>query len=170
MYSKAKIAGHPIHPMLVAFPITLYLLTFVAFVVYQTANPEIFWYKLAYFSNYAAVVLALIAAVPGFIDWSMGIPNKTEAKRDGLIHMSLNLVTLAIFAVNAYLIRGTWDAPLAGVTTQLWLTGIGSIILLAAGFYGWVMIGRHKVGVEMNPEQEKIQERKERREEPPLFH
>ena len=58
MYSKAKIAGHPIHPMLVAFPITFYVLTLVGFIVYATISPDIFWYKLSYFLNYAAIATA----------------------------------------------------------------------------------------------------------------
>lgn len=173
MYSKAKIAGHPIHPMLVGFPITFYVLTFVSFLVYQNFDPSIFWYKLGYFSNYAAVASALVAAIPGFVDWAIGIPNQTAPKRRGLIHMSLNLATLALFAVNAYLIAGTWDAPLTGLGAALGLSGIGCLIVAAAGYYGWEMVSRDKVGVDMNVDQERIQERIERRQEPPqppMFH
>ncbi|MEK2646236.1 DUF2231 domain-containing protein [Bdellovibrio sp. BCCA] len=174
MYSKASIKGHPIHPMLVAFPITLYLVTFIAFAVYYYTSADIFWFKLGYFSNMAAVGLAVLAAIPGFIDWALGIPNKTEAKTDGLIHMSLNLITLALFAVNASMISGTWNEPPVNLGVTLILTGIGSLTLLGAGFYGWKMIGVHKVGVLMSAEQEEIQERYERKrphEEPPvIFH
>lgn len=164
MYSKVKIGGHPIHPMLVAFPITLYLLTFVGFLVYQMVGTEIFWYKLAYFANFAAIATALLAAVPGFLDWTLGIPKGTAAKKHGLIHMILNLATLAIFTINASLIWGQWDAPYIGTGTNLLLTGVGSLTLLGAGYFGWEMIAYHKVGVDMSPEQEKLQERYEREE------
>lgn len=181
MYSKVKIGGHPIHPMLVAFPITFYLLTFAGFFIFQTMSTEIFWFKLAYFSNFAAVGTALVAAVPGFIDWTFGIPKGTAAKRHGLIHMVLNLATLGIYAINAYLISGSWNTGLVGVGTNIFLTAVGSVILLGAGYFGWEMIAYHKVGVDMSPQQEKLQEgyerevpfipSRERRNEPPnMYH
>lgn len=161
--------------MLVAFPITFYLVTFFAFMVYNFFSTDNFWFRLGFFSNMAAIATALLAAIPGFIDWIWGIPNKTKAKRDGLVHMSLNIITLGLFAVNATLISGTWEAPPALVSTAtLLLTGIGALVLIGAGFYGWVMIGIHKVGVSMSTEQEEVQERYEKkspREEPPvMFH
>ncbi|NUN07459.1 MAG: DUF2231 domain-containing protein [Bdellovibrio sp.] len=173
MYSKTSIAGHPVHAMLVAFPIVLYVLTFVGFAVYNFASAEIFWYRLGFFSNVGAVVMALFAAIPGFIDWGFGIPKRTEAKKDGLIHMVLNLVVLSFFAVNLILIAGSWEAPLLSLGMPLVLTGAGCLVLLAAATYGWIMVGFHKVGVNMSPEQEHLQahyEHEERREEPTVFH
>ena len=181
MYSTAKIGGHPLHPMLVAFPITFYLATFVGFLVYQFVSSEIFWFKFAYFSNFAAVVTALVAAIPGFVDWALAIPNGTAAKKDGLIHMSLNLIVLAIYAFNAYTLPGTWDTGKVGLSTNVFLTAVGSLLLTGAGFYGWKMIGYHKVGVDLSPAQERYQELYEREvpfvppgdhknEQPPMFH
>ncbi|WII73321.1 DUF2231 domain-containing protein [Bdellovibrio sp. 22V] len=171
MYSKAKIGRHPIHPMFVAFPITFYLTTFVAFLVYQTASNDIFWFKLAYFCNFAGVVTALVAAIPGFIDWAFGIPRDTLAKKDGMIHMTLNLITLGIFATNAIMISGQWETGITGVGMSVVLTACGCITLMFAGFYGWKMVGQHKVGVLMTAEQERIQDRYENEEEPPVvFH
>lgn len=171
MYSKAKIGGHPIHPMLVGFPITFYILTLVSFIVFKTVSPDIFWYKLGYFSNYAAIVCALVTAVPGFIDWALGIPNQTAAKKRGLIHMSLNLTVLALFIANAFVIEGTWDTGEANLGPSIALTAIGCVLLLGAGYLGMDLVRKDKVGVEMTSEQESIQERYEREHrEPPLFH
>lgn len=119
--------------------------------------------------------MALLAAIPGFIDWAFGIPNKTEAKRDGLVHMILNLSTLALFAINLAVISGSWyTPPVAVLEITLLLTGVGCLTLLGAGYYGWRMVGIHKVGVSMTAEQEEVQERYEHklpREEPPvIFH
>lgn len=171
MYSKAKIAGHPIHPMLVGFPMTFYVLTLVGFVVFQTVSPDIFWYKLGYFSNYAAIATALVASVPGFIDWALGIPNQTRAKKRGLIHMTLNLITLGLFIANAFLLEGTWDNGNIGLGPSITLTAIGCLLLLGVGYYGWEMVSRDKVGIDMTSEQENIQRTYEREhKEPPLFH
>lgn len=169
MYSKAKLGTHPIHPMLVGFPMTFYPLTLIAFVVYLTASPEIFWFKLAYFSNMAAVATAIITALPGIIDWLFGIPNHTNAKQRGLVHMILNLITLGLFSVNAYFIRDSWNTGNINLGTAITLTAIGSLFLIFAGYYGWEMIGRHKVGVDMTQEQERLQENYERA-KPPVYH
>lgn len=171
MYSKAKIANHPIHPMLVGFPITFYVLTLVSFVVFRTASPDIFWFKLGYFANYAAIITALCAAIPGFIDWALGIPNQTAAKARGLIHMSLNLTTLALYIVNAFLLEGTWETGTANLGVPIALCAIGCLLTVGAGFYGWQMVQKDKVGVDMNSEQASIQERYEREHrEPTMFH
>jgi len=169
MYSKAKIASHPIHPMLVGFPITFYILTLVAFVTYQAGSNDIFWYKLGMFANYAAITTALITAVPGFIDWAFGVPNYSSAKKRGLIHMGLNLTILALYIGNAFYLNGTWDSPVASLTVPISLSSIGVLLLVGAAYFGWEMISRNKVGIEMSPEQERLQEASERK-EPPLFH
>lgn len=171
MYSKVKVAGNPIHPLLVSFPITFYVLTLVSFIVYKSASPDIFWYKLGYFANYAAIVMALVAAVPGFIDWAFGIPKETAAKKRGLIHMSINLTILALYIANAFVIEGTWDTGKENLGVSFFLTAVGCILLMGAGYFGWQMVSKDKVGVDMTTEQANIQERYEREhKEPPLFH
>lgn len=169
MYSKAKIGSHPIHPKLVAFPIAFYILTLVGFITYQSGNPDIFWYKLGYFCNFAAIIMAVITAIPGFIDWAFGVPEYSTAKKRGLIHMSLNLVVLGLYAINGYVIYGTWDTPLLNVGPSIALTAVGTALLFGAAYFGWEMISRNKVGVDLSPEQERLQENYERK-EPPLFH
>lgn len=166
MYSKASIKGHAIHPMLVAFPITFYILTFISFLVYQLGTVEIFWYKLGYFSNMAAVASAVVAAIPGFIDLAMGVPKDTSAKKDGMIHMLLNVFTLGFFAINAVIIRGTWDSPMTSLAFSLVLTGVGCLSLIGAGAYGWTLVAIHKIGVPMSSEQAVLQERYEHEERP----
>ncbi|HRO68251.1 MAG TPA: DUF2231 domain-containing protein [Pseudobdellovibrionaceae bacterium] len=157
MYSKAKVGGHPIHPMFVAFPITFYTLSLVAFLVFQFGSREIFWFQLGVFSTYAGVVTALLAAVPGFIDWAFGIPKESAAKKRGLIHMSLNVAALLLFAFNTYQVYGYWNFPMDDVT-NLWLVAlIGVGLTAAAGYHGWELIATHKVGVSMTPEQERLE-------------
>ena len=80
MSSKVNILGHPVHPMLVAYPIAFNTATLVAFIIYGV-NGDPFWLKMAIALKAAAVVMAIVAAIPGFIDWAAGIPNGTPAKR-----------------------------------------------------------------------------------------
>jgi uncharacterized membrane protein len=156
MYSKAKILGHPIHPMLVGFPVAFYTATLVGFIVYAaTTNP--FWYKLAGVANWAGVVMALVAAVPGLIDWAFGIPRRSDAKKMGLLHMALNVAALTAFFISAIVASNRWDEVLPPSGTNLALSAIGVLLTVPAGFLGWSLVQDHHVGVELSPEQERLE-------------
>ena len=68
MASKASIGGHPVHPMLIPFPLALWTTSFAADVLFyfrrNTSLPLISKFLLA-----AGCLGALAAAVPGIIDW-----------------------------------------------------------------------------------------------------
>src|SRR2546423_9570127 len=97
MYSKIKIGGHPVHPMLIAYPVAFYTATVVCYIVYSS-NHDDFWFKVAYVANLAGVVMAVVAALPGFIDW-LGIPSNVRAKRTGLLHLISNVIALLLFGL-----------------------------------------------------------------------
>ncbi len=153
MYSKIKIFGHPLHPMLVAFPIAFYTSTLVAFIVYA-ALQDPFWFRLAYTANAAGVVMALVAALPGFLDWLLGIPRKSEAKKHGLQHMLLNVSALVLFALNLWLNSGQWNAARPETTLSILLPAIGFILTLMAGYLGWTLVQTHHSGVQFTPDEE----------------
>jgi uncharacterized membrane protein len=157
MRTKANLSGHPIHPMIVAYPIAFYTTALVAFVVYNYVNTNTFWYKLGYFSTLAGVATAILAAIPGLIDWATAIPSGTPAKARGLLHMSLNVATLLLFIISAFMQRGTWDNVPLHVGAPLWLSLIGVGLTMAAGYQGWEMIATHKMGVNLTPEQERLE-------------
>lgn len=156
MYSKVKIFGHPIHPMLVAYPIALYTSTLVAYIIYA-ANKDPFFFKAAVAANIAGVVMAAITALPGFVDWAVGIPSGTAAKSHGLTHMLLNVTALVIFIINAIIHTGNWKHP-SGTGSGLILALLGVLLTVGAGFYGWTMIQTDHVGVELSPEQERLEQ------------
>lgn len=160
MYSKIKIFGHPVHPMLVSFPITFYTAAFVCFVIYQT-NGNPFWHNVALLSNIAGVVTALLAAVPGLLEWWLGIPKDTAAKKRGALHGALNVVALLFFAANWFALRGTLDNPPADNFWPVVLTAIGLGVTMVAGWHGYALIGTHKVGVDLSPQQEMLETREE---------
>ncbi len=155
MYSKIKLFGHPIHPMLVGFPVTLYTATLVAYLVYA-ATGDAFWFRVGLAANVAGVVMALVTAIPGFLDWAIGVPSDTAAKGTGLRHMLLNVTALIVFAVNAWLHSGYWGNPARpDVTLAIILAVIGIGITLVAGWLGWNLVQKHHVGVEPAPELER---------------
>ena len=147
MYSKIKILGHPIHPMLIAFPVAFYTGSLASFIAYNSNN-DIFWFKAGYVANVAGVIMALVAAIPGFIDW-LYIPSDSKAKKTGVFHLICNVVALLLFAINLWMLKGEWNDTNPGVGAALILTGAGFVITIIAGFLGWTLVQKHHVGVDM---------------------
>jgi len=146
MYTKARIAKHPIHPMLVAFPIALYATTVLAlFVHLGTSDP--FWYRVALYANVGGVVMALVAAVPGLVDLA-NLPAYSTARETGLRHAAFNVLALLFFAASAAVIYGHWvrgHVLADGVPLALSLVGLASTA--TAGWFGWTLVQTHHVGV-----------------------
>lgn len=155
MYSRLKILGHPIHPMLVAFPIALYTSTLVAYLIYIVGH-DTFWFKVAVVVNLAGIVMAAVAALPGFLDWATGIPNGSPAKAHGLNHMLLNVAALILFVVNAIIHTGQFLSPNPEGIWGFVISLIGAGCTVAAGFFGWTMIQTDHVGVDLTPEQQRL--------------
>jgi uncharacterized membrane protein len=160
MYSKVKFAGHPLHPMIVGFPITFYLVAFVCFAMHALGWSA-FWFRAGVYANLAGVLSAIAAAIPGFIDWGLGIPSSSRAKATGTSHMAFNVGALLLFALNVAL---QWRHRLEGdppVGVSVALTILGVALTFAAGFLGWKLVQEHHVGVDLTPEQERLEPRVE---------
>ena len=84
MESRAKAFGHPIHPMLIVFPLGLLATALGLDVAYAITERQALGIA-SYWNIAIGVVAGLLAAVFGLIDW-LGIPAGTRAKRIGLLH------------------------------------------------------------------------------------
>jgi uncharacterized membrane protein len=155
MYSKAKLLGHPVHPMLVGFPVAFYTATLASYGAYA-ATGDHFWFQLGVVANLAGVVGAAFAAVPGFIDWAMGIPSGHPAKAVGLEHLLLNVTALLLFGIDAYLQYGQWSDPTPSSGVAIALAAVGMGLTVAAGFLGWNMVQKHHVGIDLTADQPRI--------------
>lgn len=155
MYSKVKVLGHPLHPMLIAFPVAFYTTTVVCFLVYAL-NEDMFWFRMGVAANIAGVVTAIIAAIPGFIDWALGIPTGSSAKSTGLQHMLLNVLALILFGISAVIFSNRVDAGSAELGWPLLLPVLGLFVTALAGYWGWTLVQTHHVGVDLTPEQERL--------------
>lgn len=154
MYSKIKIAGHPLHAMLVPFPVAFYTATLVCFITYA-CNMDIFWFKVALKANWAGAATAALAALPGFIDW-LNIPKIKKAKKTGLSHMLCNVTALLLFSLNIYIQCQHMDELQPSATMAIIITGAGFVLTLIAGFLGWSLVQKHHIGVSLTEEQQKI--------------
>ena len=70
--------------MLIAFPVTFYTATLLSFAAYAGTQDLFFW-RLGLWSNVTGVLSAVVAMVPGFIDWANGIPAGARARALGSI-------------------------------------------------------------------------------------
>ena len=152
MYSKARIAGHPIHPMVVAFPIAFYTATVATLLAY-VGTMEAFWYRVAMISNVAGVVTALIAVIPGSIDL-FSLPAGSRARSTGLKHAGFNLIATALFMVTALVVYRGWTERVMvdgayrfDATIPLAMSVVAWVSMVIAGSLGWTLVQTYHVGV-----------------------
>jgi uncharacterized membrane protein len=143
MHARARLFGHPIHQMLIVFPLGL-LATAVIFDVIALVTGNTRWAEIAYWLIAAGIIGGLAAAPFGLIDW-LGVPGGTRAKRIGLLHGGGNLVVVLLFA-GSWLLRR--DNPLAPETLALVLSFAGAALALVTGWLGGELVDRLGVGVD----------------------
>ncbi|HEX2220534.1 MAG TPA: DUF2231 domain-containing protein [Gemmatimonadales bacterium] len=143
MESRAKVAGHPLHQMLIVFPLGL-LATAVVFDVIFLVTNDPTWAQASFYMIGAGVIAGLVAAIPGTIDW-LAIPRSTRAKRIGLIHGVGNVVVVALFALSWFLRR---DNPTLPPTEAVVAGLIGAGISVVTGWLGGELVDRLGVGVD----------------------
>jgi len=137
--TPARIGKHPIHPTLVVLPLGLWIAALAFDIAYAvTGNP--LWRTIAFWNIGAGVIGALLAAVPGFVDY---LDLDGRARRLGTYHMVLNLAAVALFAVNWYV--RTRVAP-----DSLWplaLSILGVVGVIISGWIGGELVYVERVGV-----------------------
>lgn len=140
--SKAAIAGHPIHPMLIPFPIALLSLVPVTDIVFAVSDST-FWSSVSYYLLWGGLISAGLAAVFGLVDF-IGVP-RVRTVRAGWAHMLLNVAIVALSVVNLLLRRGDTIEHIepSGIIISLVAAGL----LMVSGWYGGELSYRHKVGV-----------------------
>lgn len=165
MESKAKFLGHPVHQMLVVFPLGL-LATAVVFDVIYLIGGDPLMAAVAYWMMAAGLVGALVAAPFGLIDWLAIAPN-TRARKIGLLHGAGNgVVTLAFLA--SWLLRG--DAGSDPGTVAYVLSFAGAGIALVTAWLGGELVSRLGVGVSDRAGLDAPNSLSERRHEPRHVH
>jgi uncharacterized membrane protein len=143
MESKVKVAGHPVHPMLIVFPLGL-LATAVIFDVISLSTSDGKWSSMAWYMIAAGVIGGLLAAVFGLIDW-LAIPSNTRAKSVGLLHGALNVLVVLLF-IGSWLLRR--PDPATPGSFALTLSFAAVVIAVVAGWFGGELVDRLGVGVD----------------------
>lgn len=143
MRAKARLFGHPIHPMLIPFPLGLLTTAVVLDVVHLvrggTLSAELSFWLIA-----GGILGGIAAALFGWIDW-FGIPENTRARSVGLLHGLGNAVVLVLFA-GSWLMRR--EAPTSPETMALVLSFAGGGLAFVTGWLGGELVDRLGVGVD----------------------
>jgi uncharacterized membrane protein len=143
MESKAKLFGHPIHQMLIVFPLGLLATSFIFDIVYLSTHNGRFG-DISFWMIASGIIGGLLAAVFGLIDW-IAIPAQTRAKRIGALHGIGNVVVVALFAIS-WLVR--YDAPMVPSAAAIVLSGLGVALALVTGWLGGELVDRLAIGVD----------------------
>jgi uncharacterized membrane protein len=145
--STAELAGHPIHPMLIPFPIAGFVATLFADIALRSSGDD-FWYQMGSWLLGGALVFAALAAVAGVIDF-LGSAQIRQLN-DAWLHAGGNVLAVVIEVINFYLRYEGGAASVSGI--GLWLSAIVVAMLVFTGWKGWEMVYKHHVGVSDVPE------------------
>jgi uncharacterized membrane protein len=143
MESKFKFAGHPLHPILIAFPLGL-LPTAVAFDTTALLLSQNRWFNISFWIMAAGILGGIAATVPGLVDW-IAIPNDTRAKAIGSWHGGGNALVLILFAMSWFIRRGHAEVPTNGA---LVLSFSAVVLALFTGWLGGELVDRLGIGVD----------------------
>lgn len=145
MRSRARyLKAHPIHPVLVPFPLALLLAT-VAFDALGVVLDEPGWYIAGKYVAGVGVAMGVLAAVPGLVHYVYTVPPRSSARRVATRHMLANIAALAVFALSFWIRGGAGVPPDPPI---LWLELVGAACLVYAGFLGGTLVYRNQIGVD----------------------
>ncbi len=143
MESKAKLFGHPIHQVLIVFPLGL-LATGVIFDLVYLITDNLTMATVAFWMITSGIIGGLFAAPFGWIDW-FAIPQGTRAKSVGLWHGVGNMVVLLLF-IGSWLLR--FAVPELPSVFALVLSFAGAALSLITAWLGGELVDRLGVGVD----------------------
>jgi uncharacterized membrane protein len=147
MASPASIGKHPIHPMIIPFPIALWAFSLVADIIYLWRGNPVWKDWIAFYTLLAGTVMAAVAAVPGIIDW-LSLTEKTVVKIANW-HARLNVIALLVFAGSFYLRTANGSSLMGGsYTLAIALSVLGVLLITISGWLGGEMVFKHGVAVD----------------------
>jgi uncharacterized membrane protein/nitrite reductase/ring-hydroxylating ferredoxin subunit len=144
MRSRAQIKSHPIHPILVAFPIALWVAGFAMDLLGYLSGDASIWIA-GWYVFLGGCIGAAFAAVAGTIDLFGVVPPRSSARRRGYTHAILNVCALGLY-IAVLAIRGNAATEPTGLS--LLLAGIGVLVIAYSGWLGGTLVYRNQIGVD----------------------
>jgi len=144
MESRVKLFGHPVHPMLIVFPLGLLATAVIFDIIYLISGTDLLP-TASYYMIAAGVLGGLLAAIFGFIDW-MALPKDTRAKNLGLWHGLGNFVLVLLF-IGSWLLRRD-NLNFIPDSLALVLSFAATALALITAWLGGELVYRLGVGVD----------------------
>lgn len=146
METRATVADHPIHPMLIPFPIALWIFSLASDFIFLFGFGGPLWQDIALYTMVGGILGALAAAIPGYIDYrSLTDPVTVRVAQ---MHMFINLGLVFLYTINAGLrvINGS-EGLLPVLLSVVGVAGLG-----VSGWLGGELV--YVQGVAVQPERE----------------
>lgn len=142
MRTKISIQGHAVHQMLIPFPAAFLTGSLIFDLIGRLLNDGTFW-QTGFYIGFAGIVMGLVAAVPGFLDFMLSVPPESTANKRALKHMSIMVTTLIIFGISLYLRKRPETMP---ENVPLILEAIGAAALTMGAWMGGTLVNRNFIG------------------------
>ena len=146
METRATVAEHPVHPMLIPFPIALWIFSLASDLISLFGFGGPVWKDIALYTMVGGIVGGLAAAIPGYVDYrSLSDP---VIVRVAQMHMLINVGLIVLFTINAGLriMNGT-EALMPVFLSVLGVAGLG-----VSGWLGGELVYVQGVAVQPQPE------------------
>ncbi len=144
MKSKVNLKSHPLHPILIPFPIAFFTGTLIFHILGWSINePDLL--RTAYYLNIAGILFALLAAIPGFIDFSYTVPPKSSGKKRAAKHGITNVIMLVCFIIAFFYRRNETSNHFLLASLEI----IGVTLMIIAGWLGGTLVYRNQIGVDV---------------------
>ena len=140
MKSKANVNGHPLHPILIAFPVAFFTGTLIFDLLALFQKSEMYW-QIGVHLELAGIIGGFIAAIPGIIDYLHTVPPNSSAKSRATKHGLINVCMLVLF-ITAFVIRGNEISIVIVV-----MEAIGVVLLSIAGWMGGTLVYSNQIGL-----------------------
>lgn len=140
--STAAVSGHPIHPMLIPFPLA-FLVTVLATDLAYWAAADPFWARASLWLVGAGVVMGAVAALFGAIDFVT--VSQVRRHGTGWLHALGNIVALILSLVSWLMRLG--DPAAAVLPWGLIVSAVVAAMLCVTGWAGGELSYRHRIGV-----------------------
>jgi uncharacterized membrane protein len=137
MKARARLLGHPLHRVLIVFPLGLLATSFFFDLAWLARGREqlalVAWWLI-----FAGVVGGFAAAIFGLVDW-LAIPQGTRARRVGALHGGGMGIVALLYAASWLLRR---DAPANPEAVAILLSGLGVLLTVITGWLGGELANR----------------------------
>lgn len=144
--SRAALRGHPLHPVLVHFPVAALLMLLLCDLVYVFTG-DIFWARAAFYLAATGAIMGTVSGLAGALD--LFTVKRIRRLVTAWAHGILAVMMLSLTALNFMLRWG--DNPEALIIPWgLYVSALTALLIGATGFLGGQLVYEYGVGVDIN--------------------